>query len=44
MKAALFSTKSYDRRFFETANARYQHQLVFLETQLNQNTAILAAD
>lgn len=44
MKAALFSTKSYDRRFFETANARYQHELVFLDAQLNQNTAILAAD
>lgn len=44
MKVAVFSTKPYDREFLTAANDNLneQHQLVFHETQLNQNTALLA--
>jgi D-lactate dehydrogenase len=43
MKVAVFSTKPYDRKFLEAANADHHHELVFLETQLNERTAPLAA-
>jgi D-lactate dehydrogenase len=41
MKVAVFSTKSYDRRFLEAAN--HGHELVFFEPKLDQSTAPLAA-
>ncbi len=43
MKVAVFSTKSYDRIFLEAANTEHNHNLVFLEAQLNEHTAPLAA-
>jgi D-lactate dehydrogenase len=43
MKVAVFSTKSYDRQFLQAANTKHQHDLVFLEPRLDQNTALLAA-
>ena len=43
MKVAVFSTKAYDRRFLESANAEYGHELVFLESRLNEHTAALAS-
>lgn len=43
MKVAVFSTKSYDRTFLEAANETYQHDLVFFEPRLNQETSVLAA-
>jgi D-lactate dehydrogenase len=43
MKVAVFSTKKYDRQFLEAANADHQHELVFLEPQLSELTAPLAA-
>jgi D-lactate dehydrogenase len=43
MKVAVFSTKAYDRQFLEAANSPKQHDLVFFEPRLNQDTAILAA-
>lgn len=43
MKVAVFSTKAYDRRFLSAANGDRQHELVFLEPQLNRRTALLAA-
>ncbi|GFE69361.1 2-hydroxyacid dehydrogenase [Chroococcus sp. FPU101] len=43
MKVAFFSTKSYDRQSFEAVNADYHHDLTFFDTQLNSNTAALAA-
>ncbi len=43
MKIAVFSTKSYDRQFLEAANSLTEHELVFFEPRLNQDTAILAA-
>jgi len=42
MRIAFFSTKPYDRRFFDSANERLKHELLFLEPHLDQNTAILA--
>jgi len=44
MKVAFFSSKSYDRQSFTAANANYQHELTFLDVQLNPNTAVLARD
>ncbi|HEY9648121.1 MAG TPA: 2-hydroxyacid dehydrogenase [Chroococcidiopsis sp.] len=44
MKVAVFSTKEYDRQFLTAANASVGHELVFIETQLNHHTAVLAAD
>lgn len=44
MKVSIFSTKSYDRQFFTTANAQYQHELTFLEPKLDRHTAILAKE
>ncbi|NQT39390.1 MAG: 2-hydroxyacid dehydrogenase [Planctomycetes bacterium] len=42
MKTAVFSTKSYDRRFLEEANSRFDHELVFFEPRLTQQTTPLA--
>ena len=44
MKTAVFSTRSYDRRFLAAANkaAGSPHELVFLEPHLNTTTAALA--
>lgn len=43
MKVAVFSTKSYDRHFLEAANADYGHELVFFESRLTCDTAVLAS-
>lgn len=43
MKVAFFSTQAYDRQAFEAANADYQHELTFFDTQLNGHSAVLAA-
>lgn len=44
MKVSIFGMKSYDRRFFTAANTQYQHELTFLEPQLNRQTACLATN
>jgi D-lactate dehydrogenase len=44
MKIAVFSTKSYDRQFFNIANEQHHHELIFLEPRLNRQTACLATD
>lgn len=41
MKIALFSTKAYDKHFFENENKKYNHELVFYEVHLNRLTAQL---
>lgn len=38
MRVALFSTKPYDRLFFERANADFQHELTFFEPRLTAET------
>lgn len=41
MKVALFSTKTYDREYFELLNTNGTHQLAFFETSLTEHTARL---
>ena len=43
MKIAMFSTKSYDRTYFERANRAHGHEITFLEPRLLPETAPLAA-
>jgi D-lactate dehydrogenase len=43
MKLAVFDTHSYDREALVAANARYGHDLAFLEPRLSRETAPLAA-
>jgi len=43
MRVAVFSTKPYDRRFLESANATRGHELVFFEPRLTTETATLAS-
>jgi D-lactate dehydrogenase len=42
MDLAVFSTKPYDRRFLEAANAQYGHDLRFFEPRLTPETVSLA--
>ena len=42
MKVAVFSTKSYDRRFLETANNEHGHEFVFFEARLTPETVSIA--
>ena len=42
MRVAVFSTHEFDRRFFDEANGRHQHQLHYLEARLTPATAALA--
>lgn len=42
MRIAVFSTKPYDRRFFESANAEFGHELHFFEPRLTHETLPLA--
>ena len=42
MKVAVFSTKSYDKKYFEQENRKFNHELVFFDTNLNFVTAALA--
>lgn len=43
MRVALFDTHAYERPPFEAANARFHHDLTFLEPRLTRETASLAA-
>lgn len=42
MRVAFYSTKPYDREFFQRANTQYQHEIIFLEPRLTEETASLA--
>src|SRR4029453_10452304 len=42
MKTAVFSTKAYDRQFLHPAASKAGHELVFLESRLTPETAVLA--
>ncbi|MFQ6540371.1 2-hydroxyacid dehydrogenase, partial [Aphanothece stagnina RSMan2012] len=44
MKIAFFSSKAYDRQFFERANHHHGREMLFFDAQLNLDTAILAED
>jgi D-lactate dehydrogenase len=41
MKLAIFSTKSYDREFFDRLKDDYSHELTYFDTSLNSTTANL---
>ncbi len=41
MKAAVFSTKSYDEEFFKAANTAAEHEFVFFDVRLDEKTAQL---
>ena len=42
MRIALFDTKSYDRTHFEEANKAFGYEIIYHESSLNKNTALLA--
>jgi D-lactate dehydrogenase len=42
MKIAFFSTKPYDRRFFDLANDEFGHEITYFETRLTRQTVKLA--
>lgn len=42
MRVAVFSTKKYDRQFFDRANEQAGHELVFFEARLTPETSSLA--
>lgn len=44
MKVAIFSSKSYDKKFLNAANQEAGHELVYYEPKLNETTAPLAGD
>lgn len=44
MRVAVFSTKPYDRLFFDAANAAHGHQLVYHEARLTERTVALLDD
>jgi D-lactate dehydrogenase len=41
MRIAFFGTKSYEQTAFDQANARFRHQIRYLEPRLNRDTARL---
>ena len=43
MKIAIYSTKSYDRKYIELINAKYNFDLEFFDFMLNESTARLTA-
>lgn len=42
MKVAFFSTKPYDRKFFDLANEQFGHEITYFETRLTRQTLKLA--
>lgn len=44
MKTLFFSTKQYDRKYFNSENKNYDFPLEFVDEPLNRNTAVLAKD
>jgi D-lactate dehydrogenase len=44
MKVAVFSTKPYDREYFEASNEELGHELTFFEPRLTRSTVPLAKD
>jgi len=43
MEVAFFSTRNFEREFFEKHNKPHGHYLVFFEQRLTEQTACLAA-
>jgi len=43
MKTAIFSTREYDRQFFDEANSKFKHELIYYAESLGPATATMAA-
>ena len=43
MRTVLFSTRRYEKPFFESANTKHGHEIQFLETRLSPESAALGA-
>ena len=43
MKTAVFSTKAYDRQFFDEANIQFKHELIYFDESLHKAAAGMAA-
>lgn len=41
MRIALYSTKSYDRKYFEKANEKHNHEIFYFEPSLDERTSKL---
>lgn len=44
MNVAVFSTRKYDKEYFEQANQAFNHNLTYFENRLREETALLATD
>ena len=44
MRIGVFSTKAYDRDFFDVVNQHHRHELIFFEPRLTTSTVTLAED
>ena len=44
MKIAFYSSQSYDKIYFDEVNNDFHFELVYIETSLNEKTALLATD
>jgi D-lactate dehydrogenase len=42
MDVVVFSAKPYDRRFLDAANVHARHRLIYRDTRLSAETAVLA--
>lgn len=42
MRVAMFSTKGYDKTFFEAKNEKFGHEIAYLEARLSKDTTSLA--
>ncbi|GAA5523884.1 D-lactate dehydrogenase [Microbulbifer aestuariivivens] len=44
MKIAIFNAHDYDKRYLDRYNRQHHHELVYVDTHLDENTLVLAAD
>lgn len=44
MKVAMFDTHEFEKKFFETANQNFNHEITYFEARLNVQTASLARE
>ena len=44
MKLAIFNARPYDKRYFDLFNTQYQHELLYIDTHLDEDTLLLAKD
>ncbi|KUJ84376.1 2-hydroxyacid dehydrogenase [Microbulbifer flavimaris] len=44
MKIAIFNAREYDKRYFDRYNRNYPHELLYVDTHLDESTLVLATD